>query len=99
MMSLMQIENAYKGRFVNLPNSFDEIRHDMGDASFYKPIIKFIRAAWCRCCIVSIYGHCYIWGTTFKGENIKEPRLVLVVAPHVPAWSPVVISSIRRLGE
>jgi hypothetical protein len=48
----------------------------MGDASCYKPIIKFIRAAWCRCCIVSIYGHCYIWGTTFKGEHIKEPRLV-----------------------
>ena len=48
----------------------------MGDHSAYKPLIKFIRAAWCRCCIVSIYGHVYLWGTTFKGESIKLPRLI-----------------------
>ena len=26
-------------------------------------------------------------------------KLLLVVVPHVPAWVPVVMSSIRRLGE
>ena len=37
--------------------------------------------------------------TPAMDSSIRVPRLVLVVVPHVPDWSPDPMSSIRNLSE